>query len=154
MTEQTQPTDALAKLRHLYANMVNGGVRDTASAKRIAEGLLSPAIEALEKWGTPAGAGQSLTDSYVQMVPDKCDRIVWRNHYYHLPLTTPQPTQAQAGAVPLTSEQERAIREAYESAGSESYFGARPQIDTNDRRRVFKAGFERGWDAKTGADHA
>lgn len=56
MTEQTQPTYALAKLRHLYANMTNGGVRDTASAKRIAEGLLSPAIEALEKWGTPAGA--------------------------------------------------------------------------------------------------
>ena len=60
MTEQTQPTDALAKLRHLYANMINGGVRDTASAKRIAEGLLSPAIEALEKWGTPAGAASGL----------------------------------------------------------------------------------------------
>lgn len=27
-----------------------------------------------------------LTDSYVQNVPDKCDRIVWRNNYYHLPL--------------------------------------------------------------------
>jgi hypothetical protein len=26
-----------------------------------------------------------LTDSYVQEVPDKCDRIVWRNRYYHLP---------------------------------------------------------------------
>lgn len=27
-----------------------------------------------------------LTDTYVQTVPDKCDRIVWRNDYYHLPL--------------------------------------------------------------------
>ena len=27
------------------------------------------------------------TDSYVQPVPDKCDRIVWRGHYYHLPPT-------------------------------------------------------------------
>ena len=26
------------------------------------------------------------TDGYVQPVPDKCDRIVWRNRYYHLPL--------------------------------------------------------------------
>ena len=26
------------------------------------------------------------TDGYVQPVPDKCDRIVWRNKYYHLPL--------------------------------------------------------------------
>lgn len=27
-----------------------------------------------------------LTDSYIQTVPDKCDRIVWRGRYYHLPL--------------------------------------------------------------------
>jgi hypothetical protein len=46
----TTPTDAaLSQLRHLYQNMTNGGVRDTASAKRIAEGLLSPAIAQLEK---------------------------------------------------------------------------------------------------------
>ena len=44
----------IAKLRHLYQNMVNGAVRDTASAKRIAEGLLAPAIEALERATPPA----------------------------------------------------------------------------------------------------
>ena len=49
----TDPTE-LAKLRHLYQNMVNGAVRDTASAKRIAEGLLAPAIEALERATPPA----------------------------------------------------------------------------------------------------
>ena len=43
----TQPT-ALAQLRHLYQNMLNGGVRDADSAKRIADGLLGPAIAALE----------------------------------------------------------------------------------------------------------
>ena len=53
----TEPT-ALAQLRHLYQNMVNGAVRDTASAKRIAEGLLAPAIEALERGTPPAGAGE------------------------------------------------------------------------------------------------
>lgn len=31
-------------------------------------------------------APAALTDSYVQTVPDHCDRIVWRNAYYHLPL--------------------------------------------------------------------
>lgn len=27
-----------------------------------------------------------LTDTYVQEVPDKCDRIIWRGQYYHLPI--------------------------------------------------------------------
>jgi hypothetical protein len=43
------PAEAIASLRHLYENMLNGAVRDTASAKRIATGLLGPAIEKLER---------------------------------------------------------------------------------------------------------
>jgi hypothetical protein len=39
----------IAQLRHLYANLNGGGVRDTASAKRIADGLLAPLIERLER---------------------------------------------------------------------------------------------------------
>lgn len=31
-------------------------------------------------------AEHPLTDSYVHKVPDKCDRIVWRNQYIHLPI--------------------------------------------------------------------
>lgn len=38
---------ALASLRHLYKNLINGAVKDAASAKRIATGLLGPAIEKL-----------------------------------------------------------------------------------------------------------
>ena len=34
---------------------------------------------------------EPLTDTYVQRVPDKCDRIIWRNAYYDLPLKVPQP---------------------------------------------------------------
>ena len=52
--------EAVAKLRHLYQNMVNGAVRDTASAKRIAEGLLAPVIEALER-ATPPAEQQTTT---------------------------------------------------------------------------------------------
>lgn len=39
---------ALANLRHAYAQLANGGVRDSAQAKRLAGGLISPAIKALE----------------------------------------------------------------------------------------------------------
>lgn len=54
MTNDTTPATigadaALAKLRHLYRNLIEGGVRDTAQAKRIAEGLLAPAIAVLER---------------------------------------------------------------------------------------------------------
>lgn len=191
MTEQTQPTDAEIDLlisKHWPAFATVGAFPLKALRNAFREGIF--------EWGTPAGAGQPLTDSYVQMVPDKCDRIVWRNHYYHLP-PAPQPTQAhiekcavcgdgnarllvmrncdvcgsdyagqsesevnvalerarratqaQAGAVPLTFEQARAIREGELNASSEGYFGARSKLDTNRNHNLFKAGFERGWDAR------
>lgn len=56
--EGARPT-ALAKLRHLYANMLAGEVRDTASAKRIATGLLGPAIEALEAGAAAPDEGEA-----------------------------------------------------------------------------------------------
>jgi hypothetical protein len=38
---------------------------------------------------------EPLTDTYVQEVPDKCDRIVWRGYYFHLPVSsTSKPEQA------------------------------------------------------------
>lgn len=69
-----------------------------------------------------------------------------------------QPAHAasvQEDAARLTAEQEHAIRQGHEIAASDGYFEARPQIDSNDRRKVFQAGFERGWDAarKQGANH-
>lgn len=45
----TNTNAVLAQLRHLYANMMGGAVRDTAQTKRMAQGLLAPAIEALEQ---------------------------------------------------------------------------------------------------------
>lgn len=46
-----------------------------------------------------------------------------------------------------TSERRFALREAHENAAERDYFDARPQIDTDDRRNVFKHGFDRGFDA-------
>ena len=44
---------------------------------------------------TQPSADEPVTDSYVQTVPDKCDRIVWRGRYIHLSVgqeTPPQPS--------------------------------------------------------------
>ena len=69
--------------------------------------------------------------------------------------TAPQADSVLEDAARWTTEQEHAIRQGHEIAASDSYFEARPQIDSNDRRKVFQAGFERGWDAarKQGANH-
>jgi hypothetical protein len=48
-----EPT-VLANLRHLYANMINGAVRDTASAKRIAT--------------TPAAPAEALSDDRIDQI--------------------------------------------------------------------------------------
>lgn len=44
--------------------------------------------EFLASNAAPVEQAASLTDSYVQTVPDKCDRIVWRGCYYHLPVAS------------------------------------------------------------------
>lgn len=52
-----------------------------------------------------------------------------------------------AAPVALIYEQHHAIRQGHEISSSDAYFDARPQIDNNDSRKVFAAGFVRGWDA-------
>mgnify|MGYP000846767572 CR=1 FL=1 len=49
---------ALAQLRHMYSNMMGGEVRDTEQTKRMAQGLLAPAIEALEQAALTTAAAQ------------------------------------------------------------------------------------------------
>lgn len=56
-------------------------------------------------------------------------------------------TNQQGAPEALTDfERRHAIRQGYEIAASDGYFEARPKIDSNDRRKAFQAGFERGWD--------
>lgn len=45
-----------------------------------------------------------LSDTFVQQVPDKCDRIVWRGHYYHLPLKETDPTGKKAAPAGLVDD--------------------------------------------------
>ena len=52
---------------------------------------------------------------------------------------------AQEERVPLTSEQQRCIAEALNVAACESYFTARPHVDCSVNRRIFEAGFSKGY---------
>ena len=54
-------------------------------------------------------------------------------------MTTPTPTLPEA------------LRQGHGIASEDGYFEARPQIDSMDRRKVFGAGFERGWEAALAA---
>lgn len=102
----TQPT-VLAQLHHLYKNLMCDGVRDSADAKRIAQGLLGPAIEALER-GTPATGGEPVgtvvhnTAADAQFAP----RAVWPlNNFHDLPLGTKLYTSPQPVREPLSFAQ-------------------------------------------------
>ena len=66
--------------------MTGDELRKCESAIAKAEAILA---------ATQPSADEPVTDSYVQTVPDKCDRIVWRGRYIHLSVgqeTTPQPS--------------------------------------------------------------
>ena len=65
--------------------------------------------------GAPAAAGVPGTDlraalvpegNYVQPVPDHCDRITWRNHYFHLPTKyAAELVATSAASLPTLTEQ-------------------------------------------------
>ena len=55
------------------------------------DGRVLPAGTALYTAPPAPSVPEPLTDSFVQTVPDKCDRIVWRGSYYHLNASHIQP---------------------------------------------------------------
>ena len=63
---------------------------DYGTAKKKLNDLICWSVEVDKELSKPpAEVSEPLTDSYVQKVPDKCDRITWRNKYYHLPIEKP-----------------------------------------------------------------
>ena len=173
--------EAIAKLRHLYQNMVNGAVRDTASAKRIAEGLLAPAIEALERATPPAeqqaqpdecfpgepkvAVPQGLISAACFAIRKKRDggKVLEQLRRYSVgdrsqplapqqaaPKAAHQPAPAPLSEMPY--EKRKAIQEGEQISASDAWFHARiNMLDTLDRRNVFRAGFDRGWNAAIAA---
>lgn len=63
---------------------------------------------------------------------------------------TPQPAPAPLSEMPY--EKRKAIQEGEQISASDAWFHARlNMLDTLDRRNVFRAGFDRGWNAALAA---
>lgn len=64
-------------------------------------------VAAITAWNTrtqpssKATAEQVDSSNFVQTVPDHCDRIVWRGHYYHLPISA----QVESAWRPISDEE-------------------------------------------------
>ena len=64
--------------------------------------------------------------------------------------TAPQPAPAPLSEMPY--EKRKAIQEGEQIGASDAWFKARHEmLDTVDRRNVFRAGFDRGWNAALAA---
>lgn len=120
----TEPTDAeLEALIAANLLVVEGGQCAFESRADIRPELVKFARAVLAKWGTPpAVAGtpvgevhhlHELNDEWLSKLP------IGTKLY-----TTPQPTQAQAGAVPMTDEQKHARNPYRHSRGAASVWMA------------------------------
>lgn len=103
----TEPTDA--ELLEVIREAARGGAirRDGSTSLRIARAVLA-------KWGTPPAVAP--WRSAVLDLIDECPGLTMeQDHWLSRRVkeldfsSTPQPTQAQAGAVPLTRERVKAI---------------------------------------------
>ena len=150
MTTDKTPTEALAQLRHLYAQLKSQDGMSRTDRARIADGILSPAIAALEKWGQPAQAAEPVAwlDPWTG-TKVTTDYDAYGKH--GIPLyTAPQPAPAPLSEMPY--EKRKAIQEGEQIGASDAWFKARHEmLDTVDRRNVFRAGFDRGWNAAIAA---
>ena len=81
------------------------------------------AITAAREYLAAPEQSEPLTDGYVQRVPDKCDRIVWRNSYYHLPIRQPAP-EPVAWLDPWTGKNATTDFDAYGKHGVPLYTAA------------------------------
>ena len=134
-----------------------------SAASATADSVTAPVNEAVAYLDIGAGGyidlGTDLSEEALSRLPKGRHVLVIAGTYGIDGYTPTPPTQAADSvledAARWTTEQEHAIRQGHEIAASDGYFEARPQIDSNDRRKVFQAGFERGWDAarKQGANH-
>lgn len=103
--------------------------------------MLAFARAVLAKWGTPAGAGEVVAT----VIKKGADRQWMSERLGNLPdgiyslYLAPQPTQAQAGAVPLTDEE---ITTAAEDNDNDSAFmaGFATGVQFAERRHGIKGG--------------
>lgn len=105
----------------------------TENEIQVTRKMLEAAFQAGRASLAASAGSEPLTDSYVQMVPDKCDRIVWRNHYYHLPLdssTPPSPPEGMAGwkLVPVEPTEEMKTAAVKYANGTAVYKNVKAEV--------------------------
>ena len=156
----TEPTDAeLGKLAE------ECGIGWGAGLGGMSDFLSAFARAVLAKWAAPQQEAQepALFVSAKQLAaltdPDDPDG----EHGRYLPVrkttkglftqalyTAPQPAPAPLSEMPY--EKRKAIQEGEQIGASDAWFKARHEmLDTVDRRNVFRAGFDRGWNAAIAA---
>ena len=104
----TEPTDAeLKAMWQLHAADIGG--------------IFCYARAVLQRWGQPSGAGEA-AEHYRNAIASACEGWTMPDGLRkHLETAlwsqpTPQPTQPQAGAVPLTDEQIKTLMQAHRTA--------------------------------------
>ena len=92
-----------------------------------------------------------LSDSDTELSIGAKRALLWMRTWVSVPLyTAPQPAPAPLSEMPY--EKRKAIQEGEQIGASDAWFKARHEmLDTVDRRNVFRAGFDRGWNAALAA---
>lgn len=99
----------------------------------------------LTKWGAPAPAsGEPVMWAYKYADGTWHDASATEHSAGMRPLYAAAPP-AQEARVPLSAEQQRCIEDAHKVAACEEYFSARPHVDCSVNRRIFEAGFSKGY---------
>ena len=150
MTPDKTPTEALAQLRHLYVQLKSQDGMSRADRSRIADGLLSPAIAALEKWGQPAQAAEPVAVVVPCYTPSG-KRVALCSAKQDLPIGT------KLYAAPQPSPTAQAADSVQEDAAlwrwlAEYLVGPRTDLDdelvacetVDDMRKLVKAAIKQG----------
>ena len=104
---------------------------------------------------TKAAPQQEAQEPVAWLSPWRADQVTTDYDAYGergIPLyTAPQPAPAPLSEMPY--EKRKAIQEGEQISASDAWFHARfNMLDTLDRRNVFRAGFDRGWNAALAAN--
>ena len=125
-----------------------------AFATGIARLVASPTPPAEQQAAPKAAPQQEAQEPVAWLNPWRADQVTTDYDAYGehgIPLyTAPQPAPAPLSEMPY--EKRKAIQEGEQIGASDAWFHARHNmLDTLDRRNVFRAGFDRGWNAALAA---
>ena len=156
------PSDA--EIEKLAAEHLKAFAQFTGAGDVWVEGEVAFARAVLAKWGAPQQDAQKPV-AYIHVphytVEGEVRPVVSFEKYQQdyddgiystrIPLyTAPQPAPAPLSEMPY--EKRKAIQEGEQIGASDAWFKARHEmLDTLDRRNVFRAGFDRGWNAALAA---